>query len=114
MVWRISSWPETSERVSGRYFSTLGEGWLAGGSEFGFRFSIERGIDAWDRELEIGDCNSEESYQGRVSPALTGRLALLIFLPFKSEEKVTAAGASTESMSISSTSDILGGGDGVR
>lgn len=46
-----------------------------------------------------------------MSPALTGRFALLIFLPLASEEKVmgTSTGRSSSS-SISSMSDIMGVG----
>lgn len=48
----------------------------------------------------------EETDQGRVSLALTGKLALESFLPFSTAEKVIPESAGA-SMSISSTSDIL-------
>lgn len=54
---------------------------------------------------EVGTEEGGRLYHGNVSPALTGRLALLIFFPFNSLEK--AMSAETESISISSISDML-------
>jgi len=55
--------------------------------------------------LTLVKSSGEVVYHGRLSPALTGRLALLIFLPLCSLEK--ARSTVVGSMSISSTSDMF-------
>lgn len=91
MVARISWWPETSSRVTGRYFSTLRD--------------HQRNVTTPDGCLK----KLEESfaYQGRLSSASTGRLAALRLPLLVSAEKVMSL-EGAESTSISSSkSDIV-------